>query len=99
MVDKRTPSLCEEVVGANTTRPALAIQCSTIKKASSSHDPNVICSLFGGRKGMVCLLMWDTRGKQRETLKEQEEFDRRALTGFIMFVEVPTEVEAKQVAA
>ena len=48
---------------------------------------------------MVCLLRWDTRGKQRETLKEQEEFDRRALTGFIMYVEVPTEVEAKQVSA
>ena len=55
--------------------------------SSSAYCPNVTYLLFGGREVLFCVLVWDTRRKQRKTLQQQEERERRALAEFILRVD------------
>ena len=60
-----------------------------------STAQNVNNLLFGGRKALFCVLVWDTSGKKSKTLRQQEEHERRALTEFILQVGATREVEAE----
>ena len=54
--------------------------------------------LFGGRKALFCVLVWDTSRKQRKALQQQEEHERRALTESILQAGATREVEAESAA-
>ena len=54
--------------------------------------------LFGGRKALFSVLVWDTSQKQWETLQQQEEAEHMALAESILQVEATREVEAEPAA-
>ena len=89
-MDKRTPSLRGEVLGADTTGPAV-VRVGTIQL-------NVTNLLFESRKALFCVLVQDTSRKQLKTLQQQEEHERRALTEFSLQVGATREVEAEPAA-
>ena len=50
--------------------------------------------LFGARKALFCVLVWDISRKQWKGLQQQEERERRALSEFIPQTGANREVEA-----
>ena len=54
--------------------------------------------LFGGRKALSCVLVWDTSQAQWKTLQQQGEHERRALTKSLLQAGATREVEAEPAA-
>ena len=100
IVDKRTPSLRGEVLGADTTGPAVArVGTLHLNWVSSAYCPKRDTNLlFGGRKALFCVLVWDTSRMQWKTLQQLVEHERRALTESILQAETTREVEAEPAA-
>ena len=95
-MDKRTPSLRGEVLGADTTGPAVArVGTIQLNLVSSAHCPKRDQFAFWRPEALFCVLVWDTSRKQWKTLQQQEERERRALTESILQVGATREVEAE----
>lgn len=52
--------------------------------------------VFGGRKALVYLIVWDSSGRQWKTLQQEEECDRSARTESIFQVGATPEVETER---
>ena len=98
-MDKRTPSLRGDVLGADTTGPAVArvgtIELNWVGLLTAQNVTNL---LFGGRKAVLCVLVLDTSRKQWKTVQQQEEHERRALAESVLQVGAVLKVEAVPVA-
>ena len=96
---KRTPSLRGEVLGADTTGPAVASRHNSIELGKFCLLPKRDLLAFRRPESTVLLLLvWDTSRKQLPILHQREEGERRALAESILQAGEAREVEAEPVA-